>query len=262
VRKAALEGISIEATEGLWTTLIRPILEYGAEVWGAGSWQAAEQIQQEMGRKLLGMGSKADEAIRGDLGWWSMQARRDFARLKFWRKIVNLPDDRILKEVYKASKSALALDPSSWVYETQRLLGDLGLAHIWQSEDTGNAKDWQCLIKKCIHQKEIEKWRAGLEKKSKLRVYRKLKTEFGREAYLALPTEQRCYLAMLRSGTNCLRIETGRWRGEAVEARICLLCGMGAVEDEEHLILGCCIYNEMRENLYEQVNELTGWNGR
>ena len=64
VRKAIIEGISMEATEGLWAALIRPILEYGCELWGATNWPAAEQIQREVGR-LLGMNSKAaDEAIR------------------------------------------------------------------------------------------------------------------------------------------------------------------------------------------------------
>ena len=74
VRKAMMEGISLEASETLWITLIRPILEYGSEIWGTGGWQAAEQIQREVGRKLLGMNSKtADEAIRGDMGWWTMK---------------------------------------------------------------------------------------------------------------------------------------------------------------------------------------------
>ena len=84
VRKALIEGISLEAAESLWTTLIRPILEYGAEIWGDCTWREAEQLQREVGRKLLGMGSKAcDEAVRGDLGWWTLKGRRDYARLRF-----------------------------------------------------------------------------------------------------------------------------------------------------------------------------------
>ena len=66
VRKAAIEGISLDAMESLWSTLIRPVLEYGSEIWGTCGWPEAEQIQREVGRKLLGVGSKScDEAIRG-----------------------------------------------------------------------------------------------------------------------------------------------------------------------------------------------------
>src|SRR4051794_3212850 len=65
-----------------------------------------------------------------------------------------------------------------------------------------------------------------------------------REEYLRLPNEQRSLIATMRSGTNCLRVETGRWLGEALENRICVLCGTGAVEDEQHFVVSCEIYTE------------------
>src|SRR3569623_1323903 len=62
---------------------------FGLEVWGARIWM--EQL--DVGRKLLDMGSKTrGEAIRGDLGWWTLKGRRDYARLRFWHKVVNAPD--------------------------------------------------------------------------------------------------------------------------------------------------------------------------
>ena len=254
VRKAIIEGISMEATEGLWAALIRPILEYGCELWGATNWPAAEQIQREVGRRLLGMNSKAaDEAIRGDLGWWTMKGRRDFARLKFWHKIVHLPEDRLLKQVYKAEKASIAGDRSSWVFATKKLLTELQLAHIWESEATGPASAWQVLIREAIKAREIAAWDSGIEKKPKLRTYRTLKTAFGREDYLALPPQQRSIIAVMRSGTNSLRIETGRWKREAVEDRICVLCGTAEVEDENHLITACAMYYDLRRRTYETV---------
>ena len=79
-----------------------------------------------------------------------------------------------------------------------------------------------------------------------------------REEYLALPLEQRSGIAGMRSGTNSLRVETGRWRGEALENRICMLCGTGAVEDETHFLLSCEIYSELRQQMYHQIEEATG----
>ena len=115
VRKAMIEGISLEAAESLWSTLIRPILEYGSEVWGACIWKEAEKLQHEVGRKLLGMGSKTcGEAIRGDLGWWTLKGRRDYARLRFWHKVVNAPEDSLLQRTYRACKAVLASVSSTW----------------------------------------------------------------------------------------------------------------------------------------------------
>ena len=56
----------------------------------------------------------------------------------------------------------------------------------------------------------------------------------------------------MRSGTNSLRVETGRWRGEALENRICMLCG------ETHFLLSCEIYSELRQQMYHQIKEATG----
>ena len=38
----------------LWEVLVRPILEYAAEVWGGGGWEAAEKLQREVGKLILG----------------------------------------------------------------------------------------------------------------------------------------------------------------------------------------------------------------
>ena len=58
-----------------------------------------------------------------------------------------------------------------------------------------------------------------------------------------------------------MRIETGRWKREAVEDRICELCGTAEVEDENHLITACGMYYDLRR-MYETVQEKTGWSFR
>ena len=51
-----------------------------------------------------------------------------------------------------------------------------------------------------------------MEGKSKLRTYRKMKTELEMEMYLKEGTaQQRRVMVMMRGGTNDLRIETGRY---------------------------------------------------
>src|SRR3569623_1176171 len=202
----------------------------------------------------------ADEAIRGDAGWWPMKGRRDFARLRFWHKIVNLPEDRLLKRVYRVCKTTLEFDRSSWIFATRNILESLNLGHVWFSDESGCAKEWGALVRNCLHAYEVRAWKAGMEKKTRiLRVYQSLKMDLKREEYLALPLEQRSCIAVMRSGTNNLRIETGRWRGEALENRICMLCGTGAVEDETHLLISCDIYTDLRQQMYQQIEEMTNW---
>ena len=45
--------LSVDAAKKIWMTLVRPILEYGAEVWGGEKWEEAEKLQREMGKRIL-----------------------------------------------------------------------------------------------------------------------------------------------------------------------------------------------------------------
>ena len=83
--------LSVEAAVNVWQTLIRSVLEYGAEIWGNVKWEQAEILQREMGRRILGVKKNTSNAmVYGELGWWSLKERRDMIRLRYWRKIINM----------------------------------------------------------------------------------------------------------------------------------------------------------------------------
>ena len=84
----------------VWQTLVRPALEYGAAVWGECVWEEAERIQREMARMILKCSPKmTNEAVLGELGWWTLKGRRDLLRLKYYGKIVRMGEDRLVKQV-------------------------------------------------------------------------------------------------------------------------------------------------------------------
>ena len=81
------------------------------------------------------------------------------------------------------------------------------------------------LIRKILRRKEEEDWTDRMKEKSKLRLYRKIKTRLVLEDYLTeFDREKRRQLTMIRGGTNNLRIERGRWVGEREEERVCNVC--------------------------------------
>ena len=75
-------NLSVRASINLYETLVRSILEYGAEIWGDEEWDEGEKIQREIGRRILRChGKTANEAVLGELGWWSLRTRREFMKL-------------------------------------------------------------------------------------------------------------------------------------------------------------------------------------
>ena len=76
----------------------------------------------------------------------------------------------------------------------------------------------------------------------------------------------RIIMTKLRTGTNMLRVETGRWErinskveGKNVrikmprEQRICKLCVMNKVEDETHFLVECEAYQNRRKTMEKEI---------
>lgn len=53
-------------------------------------------------------------------------------------------------------------------------------------------------------------------------------------------------LMRLRLGCWRLRVNTGRFDGTPREQRTCTFCGLGEVEDEEHVLIRCTHYRDIR----------------
>lgn len=62
-------------------------------------------------------------------------------------------------------------------------------------------------------------------------------------------------MTRFRSGTNELRIETGRYEGGITIARENRKCWFGcdAIEDEVHVILDCDMYDDFRSDLKKSL---------
>ena len=89
---------------------------------------------------------------------------------------------------------------------------------------------------------------------SKLRTYITLKHKLEREKYLEVSNRYGApELTKIRGGSNRLRIETGRWSKIPKEERFCEICVSGEVEDETHFMLFCPAYNNLRENMWKEL---------
>ena len=87
----------------LLLSVIRPTIEYGSEVWEGNNSQAGslESIILDRAKRILGCSSKTyNEAVRGDMGFYTLQSRRDIAKLKWWYKLAALPEDRYPKQLF------------------------------------------------------------------------------------------------------------------------------------------------------------------
>lgn len=118
--------------------------------------------------------------------------------------------------------------------------------------------EWNERIRTRIHEREQVEWRTECLLSPKLRTYVKLKRELRTEPFLqsyhrgGIPE-----LVKVRGGSNRLRIEQGRYVKERVEERLCVFCESKQVEDEEHFMLDCEAYKDLRARLWKKCEEAT-----
>ena len=124
---------------------------------------------------------------------------------------------------------------------------------------------WRGFIHNKIGNYEEQRWKAVMDKKPKLRTYVLFKTKLKLENYLSISNiKGRKLMASLRSGTNMLEIETGRWKRVAKEQRLCEQCELKQPEDEKHFVVECSRYQNVRGKFFDQVSTISNgkWNLR
>lgn len=181
-----------------------------------------------------------------------------------------MEETRLVKQVYNHSRAEFVTQQKgNWVKVIYQLVQKYGLQAIWideqvvrQGQQEGKTvrelkQHWENLIYKQIQRVEEVEWKIDVESKPKLRTYRTFKTSLEQEPYLLSEKNKagRYILTGLRSGTNRLRIETGRWRRprEAVEERVCLSCMEAEVEDEKHFMLHCRAHEALRDKMFRDI---------
>ena len=113
-------------------------------------------------------------------------------------------------------------------------------------------KQWRGLVTSRTQAAEEKRWRDAMGRKSKLRTYRTVKDKLVFEPYLNFDSRRtRILLTRLRSGTNFLRIEKGRYENEAIEDRVCYWCDK--VEDERHFL-----WNAISITMFEIMSKRCG----
>jgi hypothetical protein len=251
--------ISARAAKGLWETLVRPVLEYGAEV-DSGKWEEAEVLQRLAGRMCLGVGREVpNEVVTGDLGWWTVQGRREYLRLVYWGKMVRERRGTIVRDVYEVGRRRIdegKAKKSEWCVETKRLLEEMGMGGTWRTEEVGGAATWKAMVKGLTQVREEGRWRKEAMTKTTLESYMRSKTSLRAEWFLGESRPMVRRWVRLRAGASCLEVSVGRRRGVFRDKRVCGWCTAGVVEDEEHFVDGCRGGREQRRGLWGELAKM------
>ena len=247
-------NITVKHKLDLFDKLVLPILNYSCEVWGFIPALSIERVHTRFCKQALGVKiSTQNDFVYGELGRRNLIVQRHFKIIKYWLKVVQLNENKLVKCIYNMMLQDLELFPNktNWALLVRDLLASLGFFEVWLEQSVGDINFFLSFLKQRLNDAFIQNWHARLENSTRALFYRNFcYSSFGFRAYLnhVNLSKFRNALSRLRVSSHNLEIEAGRWHkpvSKPFSERICLICS--TLEDEYHFVLVCSLYQDLRK---------------
>jgi len=234
-------------------TLVKPILVYGSDVWGANKAGVAalDKVFLRFARCILGVKATTSNIITfGECGQMPPSATCTVSVISFMNRLVHLPDNALVKRVYNELNSLHLHGFRTWVTTVRELVLQYNL------DINLDPKVFKLKCKFVVNNSFKDKWTDELnniQKNPILRTYRQFKNEFQMEPYLDLVQnyKYRNALSCLRASSHTLSVEYGRHHDIPLNMRLCSCCL--EIEDELHFVTNCKINLNERNSFYEKL---------
>ena len=251
-KSKTLKGLGYQTYSKLYNSMVAPIMDYGSEIWGFSTPNAANKVHLMAQRYFMGVHRFAPvAAVAGDMGWLSVKDRWALNMTRFYNRLINTNPDRLLAKVFMFNK--LHTENNNWCKNMCNILNVLDMDHLYENNTILNIQE----VKNKLMENNQNDWVNMVDAKPKLRTYKLIKKDYKPEQYLMsnLYKYERSLLAQLRIGILPLHIETGRYVNLRPEERLCKICNNQEIEDEVHFLFHCETYTNERASLFDNINQ-------
>jgi hypothetical protein len=260
-------GLPFQTYTKLYDSLVWPIVDYGAVVWGMQVHSSIESVHNKACRFFMGVGRYTpNAAVRGDMGWYTPKERIMTCVTRHWIRCHKQDSEFCNHQIFKWCIKANHRQRRhiNWCGRFSAIADNLGLAYLKEDEQvqTRFKSDMIREFRQKIAGQVVGEWKQQLAQEqanrgqghNKLRLYRRFKSDLAPEPYLTRCVNrlERRALAKFRCGVAPLALETGRYRQIAVEDRTCFNCS-GKIENEMHVLAVCPLYNDLRQCAYTKI---------
>ncbi|MCW4343991.1 MAG: reverse transcriptase family protein [Candidatus Thiodiazotropha endolucinida] len=240
----------------LFDKTIKPILLYGAEIWGFGNCDVIERVHLKYLKYIFKLKkSTPSHMIYGELGIFPLTLEIRHKVLSYWCKTISdsnietLGTQKLSTYVYSLiynMQQSQKLN-SQWLSCVKEHLCKLGFSGIWENQNVNNIKWLTAALKQKLHDQYIQEWLALSDTSSSSMNYRLIKNDFERSRYFQLlPDFLSKKMLAFRTRNHRLPVEVGRWTGTPLQERKCEHCNAD-IGDEFHYVLRCDFFQNDRK---------------
>ena len=105
-----------------------------SEIWGLQHMQCIENVHVHACKRLLdASGSACNDAIMSDLGRFPIYINAAKKCIKYWMRLVKLPQHRYPKLCYEMLKFYDSIGKTNWVTSVRKNLYMNGFGYIWEN---------------------------------------------------------------------------------------------------------------------------------
>ena len=96
-----LGGFPLRVYLHLYNSLVVPVMDYSAGIWGYKYFPKLGTIQNNAMRYFLGLGKNCPiTAVEGDMGWLPVQFRHQLVVFELWQRLCTVENSRMVKLVF------------------------------------------------------------------------------------------------------------------------------------------------------------------
>jgi len=243
--------------------LVTSVLFYGIEAWGYLKLKDhIELVHTSFLRQYLKVRKSTPLiALYGETGRLPLSYIGTLRILRYWSKLISLPENRYVKVAYKDAYELYQTKPnySPWCSFIFEALSQISMSGHFTFQTLPNPNDFYTMARCRLFENYKNEWKTEIIDFSSLDSYVKFKPTHGLEEYLSIVKDKRHLIALsrFRLRSHNLAIESGRHRNVQRDMRFCVFCDSNQIEDEKHFLLYCSFYDELRIPLIPLISELT-----
>ena len=233
----------------LFDAQVKPIVLYGAEVWGLSKGPEIEKIQLYALKRFLHVDKRTpNDIIYGETGRYPIYINAYLQCLKFWLKLLCMNESRLPRKAYKVLYVLDERGKITWATSIKTFLSCHGFREVWENQGVGNVNVFLRSCKQRLIDSRWQDWNSHLYSSDRFSLYRLFKTNVKIEPYFNLELNKFAKNALLRirCGMSSLAVHRRRYLKNNDSDLLCRLCH-AACEDELHFVLCCQCLLDLRE---------------
>ena len=248
LQKVSKFCLSVDTALHLFSTMVKPILLYGCEVWGAeGKCVLAqiEKVQLKFCKMILNLKqSTSTKMILAETGLYPLEMDVKIRMVSYWSRQVQCNDVKLSNAFMKIGH----VFDCDWLKYVKCVIDQCGLSYLWHGVHRVNIEWLKYKIHLCLHDQFVQEWKSNIDDMSSCNVYASIlnaNVYWEIQKYLIkLPVRYRTILCRFRCRNSKLPIVRASY--DNTYSTTCPFCDY-SVCDEPHVILFCPYFSDMRK---------------